>query len=567
MKRLVYLFKAFFNHPGVLSVWVVIVLIVPNFALNITENYGGIMKFVNVLIPLGTYMILMSLWKRTGITTFLLLPFMVLGAFQLVLLYLYGESIIAVDMFLNVVTTNMSEATELLSNLMLAIFGVILLYLPPLILAGIHILRKVSLGETFRKNMRAWGIVMALIGVTLACVNLFSASPESFRRSVFPVNVIDNMFLAAHRYEATERYHETSKSFTYNSRLKNNVENNREIFVYVIGETSRALNWQLAGYDRPTNPVLGNVKNLVFFKRAISESNTTHKSVPMLMSFACAENFDSINCYKSIITAMKEAGFYTRFYSNQAPNRSYIEYFGNEADDVRYTDYTKVPHPYDGELLPMVEQAVADTLHPRQFIVLHTYGSHFQYNDRYPKEKAYFKPDRVTEADRSERQVLVNAYDNAVRYTDQLLGNIIQCLDSADCKSALLYSADHGEDIFDDERERFLHASPIPTYYQLHVAMLAWMSDEMCRRHPEYIKILRRNSEKCVSPQKTMFNTALELTGVEADRFKPSRSLVNDRYRYEDPVYLTDLNQAVPLMNSGVKQADKTLLAQLLSNR
>lgn len=566
MKSLGYILKRFFSHPGVLAIWVIISLIVPNFALNITENYGGVMKFVNIFIPLGVYMFLLSLWKRIGITTFLMLPIMVLGAFQLVLLYLYGESIIAVDMFLNVVTTNMSEATELLSNLMVSIFIVILLYLPPLVMAGIYIFKNKVLSQSFRKSLCKWGIACMLCGAVLECVNLFSVKPESFHREVFPINVISNMYTATKRYEATERYHITSKNFTYNSKISKKTDNEREIYVYVIGETSRAINWQLAGYNRPTNPHLSKVKNLVFFNKAISESNTTHKSVPMLMSFACAENFDSINCYKSIISAMKEAGFYTRFFSNQAPNRSYIEYFGNEADDVEYTDYTAIPHPCDGELLPMVERAVADTTHNKQFIVIHTYGSHFQYNDRYPEEKAFFTPDRVTKAIASERNVLVNAYDNAIRYTDEVLGTIINRLDKSGCKSAMLYSSDHGEDIFDDNRERFLHASPIPTYYQLHVAMLAWVSDRMCECNPNYLKHLRANSKKCVSPQKSMFNTALELTGVEANRMKPTRSLVNSNYRYESPVYLTDLNEAVPLMKSGVKDTDKMLLAQLINN-
>lgn len=566
MKSLGNILRRFFGNPPVLAVWVVIALIVPNFALNITENYGVMMKFANIFLPLGTYMVLISLWKRIGITTYLFLPFMVLGAFQLVLLYLYGESIIAIDMFLNVVTTNMSEATELLSNLMISILVVIVLYLPPLIVAGIYIYRKKFLSKRFRRSFSAWGVGLLLCGVLLVTINACSEKPESITRDIFPINVIDNMRMAVNRYDATERYHTTSAGFTYNSHRANVNDDEREIYVYVIGETSRALNWQLAGYERQTNPMLSKVRNLVFFNKAISESNTTHKSVPMLMSFACAENFDSINCYKSIITAMKEAGFYTRFFSNQAPNRSYIEYFGKEADDVRYTDYSAVPHPCDGELLPMVVDAVNDTIHPRQFIVLHTYGSHFQYNDRYPVDKAFFKPDRVVKANVSERSTLINAYDNAVRYTDEVLGSIISCLDNLGCKSAMLYSADHGEDIFDDDRKRFLHASPIPTYYQLHVAMFAWLSDELDKCHPEYLQTMIVNSKKCVSPQKSMFNTALELTGVKADRLKPTRSLVNPRYRYEDPVYLTDLNEAVPLYESGVKDCDKRKFDSLLNN-
>ncbi len=31
----------------------------------------------------------------------------------------------------------------------------------------------------------------------------------------------------------------------------------------------------------------------------------------------------------------------------------------------------------------------------RLMIVLHTYGSHFKYNERYPRYYARFKPDRI----------------------------------------------------------------------------------------------------------------------------------------------------------------------------
>lgn len=557
--------KTLANDTRILAIWLLIALIVPNFALNVTENYNGVMKLVNIALPLGVYMILTSTWKRIGITTLLFLPVMILGAFQLVLLYLYGESIIAVDMFLNVVTTNMSEATELLSNLIPAIIAVVLLYLPLLIWATLSICYSTTLTASFRKGMRLWGISLALTGLLLTGVAVCMGQYESFTRNIFPINVGENMITAQKRYHKTQLYAETSKNFSYGSQSTRPDNGEQEIYIYVIGETSRALNWELAGYDRNTNPHLKNEANLVFFNKAISESNTTHKSVPMLLSFACAENFDSINCYKSIISAMKEAGFYTRFFSNQAPNSSFIQFFSEEADDVRYTDYSSIPHPCDGELLPMVKEAVADTTHRKQFIVMHTYGAHFLYNDRYPAAKAHFQPDRITDATPADRQTLINAYDNAIRYTDELLYGIISELKSTGAKCAMLYSADHGEDIYDDERQRFLHASPIPTYYQLHVAMLAWLSDRMVKEHPRLLTNLKYNASKCVSPQKSMFNTALHLAGVTNSRFIPSRSVASRKYTYEPPVYLTDLNIAVPLFDSGLKHLDKQILRKLLN--
>ena len=95
-------------------------------------------------------------------------------------------------------------------------------------------------------------------------------------------------------------------------------EKNREVYVMVIGETSRAANWSIYGYNRNTNPELTKIKGLTAFSHVLTESNTTHKSVPMLMSSVTAHDFNSIYRQKGIITAFKEAGYRTAFFSINA---------------------------------------------------------------------------------------------------------------------------------------------------------------------------------------------------------------------------------------------------------
>ncbi len=96
-----------------LLIWLVpVVLIVANIALAFTETDPLLAKFTNIILPFGIYLFLMGFWKRTGIAALLSLPFMIYSAFQIVLLFLYGERIIAVDMFLNVATTNFTEARQ-----------------------------------------------------------------------------------------------------------------------------------------------------------------------------------------------------------------------------------------------------------------------------------------------------------------------------------------------------------------------------------------------------------------------------------------------------------------------
>jgi len=79
-----------------------------------------------------------------------------IGAFQLVLLYLFGNSIIASDMFLNMFTTNSGEAFELLDKLAPAVVGVFLLYLPALALAVYSIRRTETLTPLFQKECSCW---------------------------------------------------------------------------------------------------------------------------------------------------------------------------------------------------------------------------------------------------------------------------------------------------------------------------------------------------------------------------------------------------------------------------
>lgn len=549
--------------PVILFFWTLASLIIPNAVLDITDRYDWATAALNLLLPVSAYALLLTYRRRIGVAVVLTLPLMIFGAFQLVLSYLYGEAIIAVDMFLNVATTNVDEVNELLGNLIYAIGAVVVLYLPPLIAGIIGIIKKWRLGE--RLSQRARKLAIAGIGCSAILTGIVAirSSFGSLRHTLFPVNVVCNLAEAINRTVKTNHYEQTCAGFSHRARSTRGA-GEREVYVMVIGETSRAINWQLAGYGRPTNPRLSEDPNLAFFSRSISESNTTHKSVPMLMSHLSAENFDSIYSSKSIISAMKEAGFHTYFFSNQTANRSFTQFFGDEADEVRYTELGGKTHPYDDELAIWLREAVADTTHAKQFFVLHTYGSHFLYKDRYPAEYTYFTPDNALDANRANRESLINGYDNSIRYTDGMLADVIGALRTVDGRAAMVYSADHGEDIFDDERNRFLHASPHPTYYQLHVASLAWMNDSLACNRPDYAASLTQNAGKPVSPQKSLFPTMLEMAGVSTPLLHRQHSLVDSAYRYEGPVYLTDVNQCVPLHEAGIKESDRKKIDTLI---
>lgn len=548
--------------PVILAVALPFLLVAPNIGLDFTEQMPWAANVANIVLPLTVYALLFSLWKRVGVMTLLMIPMMCFAGFQIVLLYLYGGSIIGVDMFLNVATTNASEVGELLGNLLNAIGLILILYLPVLILAIISICRKQFLTETFMKRYRRIALAGVVVAVLITAGCCIGIKGYSLTTHLFPANIFKNLVLAFERVDRLEKYHECSRDYTYDARSER-PDSLAEVYVMVVGETSRGDNWQLGGYERETNPRLSNTTGIVYFPYALTQSNTTHKSVPMIISDLDATNFDDIDSHKSILTAFKEAGFKTYFLSNQRRNRSYTEFFSNEADSVFYIPDHESGLTFDHELVNMMKSVVNDTTDKKKFIVLHTYGSHFNYRDRYPDGYSYFTPDDIPDANLANRDKLINAFDNSIRYIDSYLADAIAVLDSLDCPSSLIYAADHGEDIFDDSRHRFLHASPIPTSYQLHVPLLVWTSDELDTMMPQAKASMRENANRPVSSTLSMFHTICNLAGLTMPSVKENFSLTSGNLAPFSFKYVSDRNECFEIDDLNLPEVDKKNLDRL----
>ena len=345
----------------------------------------------------------------------------------------------------------------------------------------------------------------------------------------------------------TEHYYETSADFTFNA-ISRHPKDSSETYIMVIGETARARNFSLYGYRRDTNPYLGTATGLVAFSNSLTQSNTTHKSVPMLLSAVSAENYNMIYEQKGIITAFKEAGFHTVFISNQRPNHSFIDIFGKEADEWTFIKETadNTESISDADLLPMIDK-VLDKKRKKELIILHTYGSHFNYMERYPRSMACYLPDSPTEAKPKNRQTLLNAYDNTIRFTDHLLNLIINRMEKRGTQSALLYVSDHGENIFDDDRNLFLHASPSPSEYELHVPFIIWMSPGYIKAYPSVYNSAKANSNKHVATSASVFHTMLHISGISSPMRRDSLSVTSPAYTPQPFRYLSDHNTPIIL--------------------
>jgi len=525
----------------------VAVLAVPNVALCFTENMSLAACIANVLLPVAAVWAVMTAGRKPGKTTWVLFPLIFLAAFQTVLLYLFGHSVIAVDMFLNLVTTNPGEALELLDNLAPAIILVVLIYVPVLVLAIVSLREGGLLSGGFLRRQRRYAL-MAMAAGAVSLGTCYAVDREySVLDDMYPVNVFYNMRLAVERHYATLHHDETSADFRFGASTTHDAGAD-EVYVLVIGETARAVNFGLYGYGRDTTPLLRGTEGLVVFTDVFTQSNTTHKSVPMLMSAASAEDYDRIYREKGIITAFREAGFHTVFISNQKPNHSFIDMFGMEADEWVFIKekYADVDSITDEMMLPLVRNVLGKR-RTKEFIVLHTYGSHFNYRDRYTGKDSFFKPDDATEAKASNRESLVNAYDNTIRTTDRLLYLLSRELDRRGGMSAWLYTSDHGENLFDDDRRLFLHASPLPSHYELHVPFLVRLSSSYRQTFGQVASALQANSRKAASSSVSTFHTMLTIAGINTPLRNDTLSLASPLYKARRRYYLNDHNRAEEL--------------------
>lgn len=566
MNRLSYIYNKV-SSGQFLYAYAVVALLLPNIALCYTECLTPWACGVNVLLPLSLYMLFFSAAKRPGKMVWWAFIFVFFAAFQLVLLYLFGTGVIAVDMFLNLVTTNPGEAMELLDNLAPAVVGVFVVYLPLLILGGVNIRRDSRLSVSFQQRVRHWAMQIGAIGLFCLLASYLVVDDYRMRNQLYPVNICYNLYLAFERNAASENYKEASRNFKFDARSEHSATA-PEVYVMVVGETARAHNFSLYGYPRNTNPLLSKTPGIKAFPNVTTQSNTTHKSVPMLLSAASAEDFERLFHEKGILAAFKEAGFHTVFISNQLPNHSFIDFLGEQADEHYFLKKEEAlqGNHYDEDLLQKLDEILpkadaSSSAHYRYrklFVVLHSYGSHFNYQERYPRSFAYFKPDSRSEAKSENRRDLLNAYDNTIRYTDYILHGIIERLqkwEGVQTKtdgvydqptSAMLYTSDHGENIFDDDRHLFLHAAPKASDYELHVPFIIWTSEGFCKQYPDILKALGENRTKQVQSSLSAFHTMLGIGGIQTRYRKDEYSVASDKYHPQKLLYLDDHDEAIP---------------------
>lgn len=360
-------------------------------------------------------------------------------------------------------------------------------------------------------------------------------STQSKYRKTYPTDLVLNTIKTISNFNENKILRKQIEHFSFNAK-SNNDKNEEEIFVLVIGESARYDNFHINGYNRNTTPIIDSVKNLLSFSNVYSGAVVTTYSVPMILTRATPHDLSIQNKEKTVLDAFKEAGFYTAWFANQNSDYPVTRRLIDVADKTKVNFFdVNVKNFYDGNIIADYEHVIKNG-EGKNFILIHSLGSHFRYTNRYPKEFEVFKPVMeefgYNELNFENRNKVLNAYDNSILYTDFFLNQLIDQLRQTHKKAVLLYLSDHGENLFDDDNKIFGHGTANPTKYEYHIPYFIWFSDAYKNSNPEKIEQLRNHINVPASSTST-FYTLLDLANISYSESESELiySLSSEKYK------------------------------------
>jgi lipid A ethanolaminephosphotransferase len=306
------------------------------------------------------------------------------------------------------------------------------------------------------------------------------------------------------------------------------------VFVLVVGETARAGNFSLLGYDRQTTPELEKL-GVTAFRHVTSCGTSTEVSVPCLFSEWGRTDYDErrIRSSEGLLDVLARAGYAVKWFDNQSGCKGVCKGQGVQYEKLGASLAPDLCHGdecWDGILVRRLQAELAD-LRQDTVIVLHMMGNHGPaYYLRYPPQFRRFTPDCATAELRDcTRDQVVNAYDNAILYTDHVLAGLVDALKAheGELDSAMLYVSDHGESL--GEGGLYLHGLPysIAPDTQTHVPMIAWMSRGFSGDEGVSPRCLGARRDEPLSHD-NVFHSVLGLMDVQTEAYKPERDLFAD---------------------------------------
>ena len=431
-------------------------------------------------------------------------------------------------MLRNVLKTDPAEAGELFG------WGM----LPHLLLfAGLPllVLWRVQLDRQPWVRAMAWrlatiaGSAALLVGALLLVFQDFSAqmrNQKEVRYLITPANFIYSAVRVS--VDSTHEAQAARSPIGVDARLDASwtARTKPALLVLAIGETARAANWGLNGYARQTTPQLAQ-RDVINFPDVTACGTNTETSLPCMFAPIGRRDYDErrIRTSESLLHVLHRAGFQVLWRDNQSGCKGVCEGLATEQ-----LDNAKLPEWCDGgrcldEALPQGLDTVARDGKGNLVVVLHMLGNHGPaYFKRYPQAFRRYTPTCDTgDLKQCPREQIVNAYDNALLYTDHVLVKTIDFLESQSKRydTALVYVSDHGESL--GEKGLYLHGVPfaIAPDEQTKVPMTWWLSPGYTASFGLDTACLKREAAQARTHD-NLFHTTMGLLQVQSREYEPT---------------------------------------------
>lgn len=442
----------------------------------------------------------------------------------------YG-TVIDAEMLVNVLQTDRREAGELIGLPLLA--HVLLLGILP----SIYVLRaritRVGVGREILRNLL---LAFAALGLTATAVfshykelSMWTRENRQVRLYVNPTYPLYSVIRYTKALYAAPRgmlmpiATDAVRPVDASSKPLN--------VILVVGETARAANFGLNGYERDTTPGLRQIPGLINFSDVSSCGTFTAESLPCMFSRLGKRNFSRSDAesQQNLLDVLQRVGVSVLWRENNSGCKGVCARVPSEEfkDAATGQNCTAVGCP-DEILLNNLGKQFSHQNGQAKLIVLHQLGSHGpSYYRRYPPEFRRFTPDcAIDEVQSCSHEEIVNAYDNTLLYTDDLLSRAIALLRSQEdqADSVLIYVSDHGESL--GEHGLYLHGLPyaIAPEVQTHIPMVAWLSDGAKARLKIPAACLQAQRTESVSHD-NLFDTVLGLFSIRTADYKPAQDL------------------------------------------
>lgn len=367
-------------------------------------------------------------------------------------------------------------------------------------------------------------LIAAALGMVLANFQSFSGAmraDKSLRYQIVPVIMVYSLVRTLTADASPDKAR--VRAVIDPNPVRTVVPQRPTLFVVVVGETTRSANWQLAGYARQTNPELAK-REIINFPVVEACGTSTDVSLPCMMSRIGRSDYDRerILGEEALPDVLQRAGFNVLWVDNQSgckgvcagvPSRKPLQSLAQKSASCRNGVC------FDGIFADEVQAALKGLKDGQsQVLFLHMMGSHGPaYHERTPQDLKKWLPEcTANDLGSCTKEELINTYDNSVRYTDRVLGEIVDALKAAEgVDAAMLYVSDHGESL--GEKGLYLHGAPqwMAPSEQTEVPMVMWISDAFASDYGVDRKALAQTAEGKVTHE-SLYHTVLGLLKVKS---------------------------------------------------